>query len=218
MIFHDFSDWPEALMDFAILQFQSNGWLQLDHSNRRLNEAPNADKLRIAAQKSDNFAYWLWWLRFGIGVECLVKAVFLKHEVSLICKKNIVTKSSGQTNAPSTPSAAKVYNAVASVQISSNTNSWLGSELSRLGISHPLEINSRTLGNYQQNLVKLEHKGKISATEKTFLEDALMTLADIRRNVDTHVYLKTHVGGNINGDLTDLYIPACNILIEAFSR
>ena len=77
MIFHDFSDWPEALIDFAILQFQSNGWLQFDQSSRRLNEAPNADKLRIAAQKSDNFAYWLWWLRFGIGVECLVKAVFL---------------------------------------------------------------------------------------------------------------------------------------------
>jgi hypothetical protein len=218
VIIHDFSNWPESLMDFAITQFQSNGWLVFDESNRRLNEAPNAHDLRIAAHKSDNFAYWLWWLRFGTGVECLVKAVFLNHEISLIRKKEVATKALGQPDAPSTVAAAKVYTAVAGVQISSKSNSWLSSELSRLGISHPLEINSETLGKYRDNLGKLEQKGKISAQEKTFLENALMTLADIRRNVDAHVFLKTQVGGSINGDLSDVYIPACNILIEAFSR
>jgi hypothetical protein len=36
--------------------------------------------------------------------------------------------------------------------------------------------------------------------------------------VDAHVFLKAQIGGSINGDLSQLYIPSINILLRAYKR
>lgn len=215
-LIHDFSNWPQSLYDFALAQFQSNGFLVYDKTKNVLSEAENANEIRVNALSQDRYAYWLWWLRFGTGFECLVKAVFLKHQISLLRKNDLSSKSPTGTNRLETEEAANVYSAVTSIRVQADSNEWLQSEFSRLNINHPLEINSGTFWNYRSNLHELTAKGLISAEEQQLIHDSIHVLSDIRRNVDAHVFLKSQTGGSINNDLTDVYIPVCNILIRVF--
>lgn len=209
----DFSDFPAQLRQFALSQFVYLGFITFDETTNTLSEAPDAANLRKAEVEADPYARWVWWLRFGVGVECLFKAAFLHNNISLITKKNVLNKTPKGSNPLMTPEAAKVYAAVSIIKVTANTNVWLESIFSNEGISHPFEINTGTLGDYKNNLGKLKAAGIISNAEKTFLSDTITVLSDFRRNVDAHVYLKQRTSGSINDDLTKLYIPACNILL-----
>lgn len=215
-ISHDFSDLPQALYRFALDQLTWQGVILSDPQTDELHQAPNADQLRVKLLGGDPYAYWAWWLRFGVGFETLLKAVFLRHEISLLTKRDVAQKVPGGPKAPSTPAAANVYNTVKTVAIKATNNHWLASELQRLGISHPLELNTGTMGKYREHLGDLVQKGVITQAEEQMLKDSLMVFADIRRNVDAHVFLKSQTGGSINNDLTAVYIPACNTLLKAF--
>ena len=212
----DFSDLPQALFRFAIDQFVWQGILDFNSSTNTIAEAPNANKLRTDSLAHDRYAYWAWWLRFGAGFENLVKAVFLRHQVSLFTKRNLVNKAPGGSDALTTPAAAHVYKCVAGVELEASTNPWLASQFQQLGINHPWEINSGTLGKYRSNLHKLTACLAITPAEETQLSDALTVLADIRRNVDVHIFLKSQTAGSVNDDLIAVYLPACNILLRAF--
>ena len=213
---HDFSNWPHSLFDFALDQFQWKGFVVYEAASGLLAESIDANELRVEALKQDKYAFWAWWLRFGVGVECLVKAVFLRHEISLISKNDISRKAPNRSNALVTLSAANVYREVANTRLLAPNNAWLESEFQRLGISHPREINSGTIGRYRNNIFELTNKQIVTQSEQQQIEDSLEVMSDIRRNVDAHVFLKSQVGGSINKDLTAVYLPACNILIRAF--
>jgi len=216
-IYHDFSDFPEALYLFAIDQMTWRGILTLG-ATQQLFEAPNADELRKGLRQEDKDSFWVWWLRFSIGVENLVKAVFLRHHISLLSKRNLTVRAPGGSKALATAEAAEVYRIVSSEHVIVKHNPWLAGEFRRLGIQHPLEINTGTLGKYRDSLGLLVNIGKLKAAEQTLLSDALMVLADIRRNVDAHVFLKIQTGGSMQNDLTRVYLPAVNVFIEVYHR
>jgi len=215
MIIHDFSDLPDALRTFAVDQFIWQGFLELDPVTDLLGEATDVDTLRKTALASDRYAYWSWWLRFGAGFENLIKATFLRHQLSLLSKRALLEKSTSGSSPLGTPAAARVYEHVRSTHLTSTANAWLAAEFNRLNIQHPLELNSGTLGGYKRNLSLLTLVSVLSLAEEVLVSDAATVLADMRRNVDAHIFLKAQVGGSINGDLRDVYIPACNILLRA---
>jgi len=216
-IYHDFSDFPEALYRFAIYQMTWRGILTLG-ATQQLFEAPNAHELRKGLRQEDKYGLWVWWLRFSTGVENLVKAVFLRHHISLLSKRNLTIRAPGGSEALATAEAAEVYRTVSSRHVIAKNNPWLAGEFQRLGIQHPLEINTGALGKYRDSLGLLVNTGKLKATEQTLLSDALTVLADIRRNVDAHVFLKIQIGGSRNNDLTRVYLPAVNVFIDVYHR
>ncbi len=215
---HDFSNWPQTLYEFSIYQFTKDKWLSFDKKSKILSEAQNANVLRAQAVKNDQYAFYSWWLKFEIAVECLVKAVFLKHKISLLRKNDISKKAPNKQNELATQAAANVYCAVTNSDLIAKNNAWLQSMFNSLSINHPLEINSGTLGIYRKNIDKLAKKHLISQSEQQQIEDSLQVLLDIRRNVDAHMYLKLQVGGSINKDLTAVYLPMCNLLIKVFNK
>jgi hypothetical protein len=75
---HDFSNWPQSLLDFSIHQFESEGWLEFDSHSKLLSESDNANALRVKSLANDKYAFWIWRLKFGVAVECLLKAVFFE--------------------------------------------------------------------------------------------------------------------------------------------
>jgi hypothetical protein len=214
MITHDFSDWSDSLREFAIEQFVWLSFLEYCSETKQIIENPNADHIRITEFEKDHYTYWNWWLRFGVGFESLIKSVFLKHQISLLKKRNLTDKAIGGLNQLQTQEASNVYTTVKTTKISSISNQWLSNEFVRLSIQHPLEINTGTLRNCKEKLPALKNSSVITPTEEIFLSDAITLLSDIRRNVDAHIFLKMQVGGSINGDLTSVYIPAINILLD----
>jgi DUF438 domain-containing protein len=77
-------------------------------------------------------------------------------------------------------------------------------------------LSSGTLGDYKNGLSKLVQSSVISKSEQKLIMDSSEVLSDIRRNVDAHVFLKSQIVGSTNRDLTDVYIPMCNLLIRKF--
>jgi len=217
-ITQDFSDFPKALHNFAIAQIVWLNILEFDESAYVIREASDVEQGRQLLFENDPYGYWIWWLRFSTGFEALIKAVFLSNEISLISKNNHLQKGVNGSNKLLTPEAAQVYGFIEATRILASTNGWLQQELTRLNINHPYEINTGTLGQYKNKLEMLEAKSKISIKERIFIKDVITVLSDIRRNVDAHVFLKSQVGGSINDDLSQLYIPSVNILLRAYQR
>ncbi|MBE9207289.1 hypothetical protein IQ244_12285 [Nostoc sp. LEGE 06077] len=217
-ITHDFSDFPQALYDFAIKQIIWFKILEFDESAYVIREASDIEQQRRLLLENDPYGYWIWWLHFSTGFEALIKAVFLSNKISLIRKNDHLKKGVRGSDKLLTPIAAQVYQFIESTRTSASNNAWLQEELTRLNINHPYEINTGNLGKYKNSLEKLEEKSKISSAERIFLKDAITVLSDIRRNVDAHVFLKSQIGGSINGDLSQLYIPSINILLVAYQR
>lgn len=216
MLIHDFSDLHQALYKFAIDQFTYQGFLEIDNRTNSLHEAANVNYLRTEALAKDPYVYWAWWLRFSVAFENLLKAVFLRHQISLLKKRNIAQKAPGGSHALSTTAASQVYKGVIDIGIQAETNPWLASEIARLDIQHPWELNLGTLGAYRRQLSCLTAKSVMTPLEEEQISNAITVLSDIRRNVDAHVFLKAQTAGNINGDLTAVYLPACNLLLRAF--
>ncbi|WP_204150303.1 hypothetical protein [Leptolyngbya sp. CCY15150] len=210
--------WDAPLYNFAIDQVIWLNILEFDESVYAVRETSDAEQKRRLLLENDPYGYWIWWLRFSTGFEALIKAVFLSNEISLISKNDHLKKGVTGSEKLPTPEAAKVYGFIKGTRVSVSTNVWFQQELTRLNINHPYEINTGTLGKYKNNLERLEAKSKISRVERIFLKDAITVLSDIRRNVDAHVYLKSQIGGSINGDLSQLYIPSANILLLAYQR
>jgi hypothetical protein len=217
-ITQDFSDFPKSLHNFALEQIVWLNILEFNESAYIIQEASDVGQKRQSLLENDPYGFWVWWLRFSTGFEALIKAVFLSNEISLITKNDHLRKGVKGTDKLSTHAAAEVYGFIGATNISASNNYWLQRELSRLDINHPYEINTGTLGKYKSNLKKLVEKRKITSAERTFLEDAITVLSDIRRNVDAHMFLKAQIGGSINGDLSQLYIPSINILLRAYKR
>lgn len=217
-ITQDFSNFPKALYDFAISQITWLSILEFDGFACVIREASDAAQKRRLLLENDSYGYWVWWLRFSTGFEALTKAVFLSNEISLLSKNDHLMKGITGSKKLLTPEAAQVYEFIGATRVSASTNVWLQKELTRLDINHPYEINTGTLGKYRSKLEELEAKSKISSAERIFLKDAITVLSDIRRNVDAHVFLKSQIGGSINGDLSQLYIPSINILLLAYQR
>jgi len=215
-IIQDFSDFPEVLREFARHQILWKEILQYDAPSNEIIESSDAGAKLKSIWDSDKYGWWNWWMRFSTGFECLTKALLLKHQIPIIKKKNLLDKGMGKSQQLKTVAAAKVYEVVKMVEVTSNNNPWLQSEFVNLGIKHVREINTQTLGFCKNKLGDLTRKRVFNSGKEEFLFDAITVLLDIRRNVDAHVFLKSQTGDNIHGDLSDIYIPAINIMLKSF--
>ena len=104
------------------------------------------------------------------------------------------------------------YESVFMEEVAAPSNPWLASEFSNAGIRYALEIKTPTLGELARTHVpllaaKLQPWRSVTASE---LSRQLICFADIRRNVDAHIYLQSLVVGSRNNDIEDVYLPVIN--------
>lgn len=71
---------------------------------------------------------------------------------------------------------------------------------------------------YNSEIKKLVDKGIISQVELTLLNRSLELFTVIRRNIDSHIFLKQRIVGSINHNIENVYIPMVNLLINIYNR
>ncbi len=227
----DFSKWDEHLFNYAkalitykdILQFDNNDIVSFSADYRQ----------KQTEFLSNVVEAHLYWIGFGVGIENLIKAVLIKHQVLPLKRRadfdnkipvmptQFATYQDQQTYRQNNTldKYQKVYKHVKDVTIKADSNPWLALQFQNAGINHPLEINTSTLHKlYTQEIPKLESKGKITTQEKDELEKSLEVFKLIRRNVDSHIFLQSRIIGSINGDMEYVYIPTINLLTNIYKR
>ena len=159
------------------------------------------------------------WLSFSTGIEILAKAACVRHGVLSVARNDASTRAIEQ-GASNHASAAAVYDFAKSYVIDYSGTDTDPFEQSCVGagILNVYDINLGTLGGMPRCLQRMLEQGLINLDEKLCVQNALQTLADIRRNVDVHTFHGLTVGANLNGDLDNLYLPAANILLDIFNR
>ncbi len=212
--YHDFSNWASSLFDYSkdLLSFGN----VLEIEDERFILSPNANSIWKEWIPIDAR---LFWLSFGVGVECLTKAVLLKHEISIIKSKKANPASVKNIK---NQEIRFVYNYFKRATLKSQRNKWLENELQRKKLIHPQEINTFTLGAIYNGKIdalskKLSSQQKMTDDERIFLNESIELFTTIRRNVDAHIFLKETVYGSINGDL-EVYLRMINLLIEIYYR
>ncbi|MBO8131282.1 MAG: hypothetical protein H0Z29_07175 [Candidatus Marinimicrobia bacterium] len=156
----------------------------------------------------------LQWIGISIGIECLLKAVLLKHRCLYLKNRALETRLESAVAPYNT-----VYKAALSTKVVAKSNPWLQKQLISAGIESLWNINSHTLGTLIQKFVsKLTSSGVITKQEEEDLTHHLTTLADIRRNVDAHVFLNLRVVMSIGHDLEKVIVPVINQLLRIWDR
>ena len=227
-MYQDFSNWDSHLFKYAISLLTNQGILIYDEKNNSITFSDNYNEIqkKILGEVESH----LYWLGFGVGLECLVKAVLLKHHLLTIRKvslnsKNDYQKSSFLSYEEKKQYTAerdsdvfwKVYQHVKSIHITSNKNEWLARVFKEKEIKYSREILTPTLGKiHREELPKLLANNLLTQEDYSFLEQAIKTFIDIRRNVDVHIYLKARTVGSINNDIENIYIPMINMLINIY--
>ena len=157
------------------------------------------------------------WLSFSTGIECLAKSVLIKHGVLRIKKKEKTEKQSQlRKNASNYEAAIQAYVFINALYIDYTGPSLTPFEehCVEKEILHLYNLNIGTLGDVINHLGTLREKGVIDDDQTGCLANALQVLSDIRRNIDAHTFYGITVGGSINGDLDELYLPAVNLLLR----
>lgn len=228
MMTNDFSNWDTHLFKYAIDLLTNQGVLIYNETNKfiSLSDKHNEIQKEISGQVDSH----LYWLGFGVGIECLAKAVLLKHHLLTIRKVSLKSKNDYDKRSFNTYEEKKrytekrekdvfwkVYQHVNSIHVTSNKNEWLDNVFKEKGIKYAREILTPTLGRIQkEELPKLLKKNLITSDDYSFLGQAIKTFIDIRRNVDAHIYLKARTVGSINNDIENIYIPMINMLANIF--
>ena len=226
----DFSNWADSLFQYSLKLICNKGILEYDELSGVIQFSTDYQDKQRELLKELLEAH-LYWNGLGVGVECLAKSVLIKHEVMSIKKRNILDKIPAQKTSFNSyqelqqyrisnelDDIHKVYGHALSSDISANTNSWLNQQFKSKDINHPFEINTPTLGKiYNSEIRELLNKGTILQDEFTFLNRSLELFTIIRRNVDSHIFLKLRVIGSINHDIENVYIPMINLLIKIYN-
>lgn len=225
---NDFSNWDIHLFKYAIGLLTNKGILSYRETDKLVSFSENYSE--IQKEILGKVESHLYWLGFGVGIECLAKAVLLKHQLLTILKTNLKPKNKYDKESFKTYRERKlyiekrnkdvfwnVYQHVNSINVISNNNKWLEKVFKAKGIKYAREILTPTLGKiHREELPKLLENNLVTPDVYSFLEQGIKTFIDIRRNVDAHIYLKSRTVGSINNDIENIYIPIINILINIF--
>ncbi|GJD22811.1 hypothetical protein RIVM261_077670 [Rivularia sp. IAM M-261] len=98
---------------------------------------------------------------------------------------------------------------------------WLKDQFQKHGFEYLLQINTCTLSNAGQMVALVMKQNGISAVEADRIDFACQHLAQLRRNRDLHCYFGEQVLMRVyygECDLTDIYIPSVNKLIQFFHQ
>jgi hypothetical protein len=192
----------ELITCFEVLEHNANSHV--------VSETTNADHVRVELLKKRLLIPL--WLSFSIGYELLFKAVLARHQALTIKKTGASQRKS--TIAP----VLAVRRFVQSSRVSDGNNDYLHCELNVQGITNLYDFSTGSLGPSVGNLKKLVEQKLITVDERVFLNDATQLLLDLRRNVDAHTFYALAVGGSIEGDLKNVYLPAINLLLDVYHR
>ena len=194
MVNLDFSDIAKQNLEMAKFLLEDGEYISFDGKEFILAEkwCEIACK-EIEGNKKHPFR--LFWIRFVIGFECLVKAVLINYEVDIFSKNTNDDFKNGD-------------------KITSDDNPWLKNILKQKHIEYVKQLNTNTLRKVKNKLDELK-SSVIANDEKKELKNAITKLTNERRNNDLHFYFKTNNFMN-NKDLTDVYLPAVNKLYTIF--
>ena len=213
-IYQDFSDWAEVQKSYGLDLIRESGLIETSVTPPQIKLSSSLDET-LKDWSRHTIKGSIGWIIFGVGIECLLKAVLLKHECLPIKKKDLAAKEAQATD----PAVKNVYSGFQSWQAIAKRNTWLDGEFSQLNINYAWEMNTQTFGALSGGPSNdLETKGKIDSAENQKLREFIGLFADVRRNVDAHMFLKIKVFKNVNGDLENVYVPLIQFLFDVYDR
>ncbi len=228
---HSFDKWYELMYGYAKLLIANQNILVFDE-NDVVAESPEADDIRRGFFEDIVKAH-LHWLGMGAGVETLIKAVALKHEVLTITRNSefdgrmppVQTHFTNYEEVKAYRAARVldkyqlVYQSVFSTKVSADGNPWLKRIFQTNHIEHPSQIKTNTLRKLvTQDIQKLVSLGKITQGEYDEIFNSMEVFRLTRRNIDMHTWLQTRIIGNNNNDIINIYIPMINLLTSIYHR
>lgn len=227
----DFNNWDQSLFDYGKQLISFRDIFQFDQ-NDVVSYSP--DHVQKQKDMFNNIVEaHLFWIGCGVGVENITKAALIKHKVLTITRRNDfdnkLNVSGGLNNNAVTlhgnglqvklDQYQSVYQEVLNTDISSKDNLWLKDQFNKANILHPFEINTPTLHLlYSIEIPKLIEKGIIIKEENAMIEKSLEVLKLMRRNVDSHVFLKNRTIGSINNVIEEIYLPVINLITNIYHR
>lgn len=166
----------------------------------------------------------LHWLGIGTGIEMLVKSVLLKYKLLPLANRKITNKypvqdvfySMEERNKYFSDDIGMVYRCCKWWKAISQNNEWIKEQLEREKIVYMFDIRTPTLGwLYNIGIKRLFDSQIINQEELTFIARALEAFTDIRRNVDSHMFIGRTVG-SIQKDREKVYLPLLNHLNKIY--
>jgi len=107
-----------------------------------------------------------------------------------------------------------VYKYITSFFIGSKDNKDIEKILKRNKLNLLFELNLGTLRNCQSGISRLKKIDVLIENEYANLYNSIQVLLDVRRNFDIHNVSPLKVGGSINKDLDNIYLPMINTLLK----
>ena len=219
-ILRSLRDFDLALKAHSIGLITAFDVFEYNNINNTIAESKNAGEIR--AELGKKYQLIPLWLSFSTGIECLAKAVLIKYDVLDINTKPKTEKYKQLRNKASNYQAClHPYSFLNSYYIDYTTEESLTPfewRCVRKDLTHLYNLQIGTMEHVIQSFKRLHEKNIISEDEALCLANSLQVLADIRRNIDAHTFHMLTVGASINGDLTNLYLPAINLLLKIYQN
>lgn len=212
----DISKFAEILFSQALELFQCFGLYEYDNDLNTLKRAVDIEnKLKLL---SENKQVKAMWLAFSTAYELLLKAVLIEHNSLSITYKDVTGRQIGCGTEDVLPEVAKVFEYVRMTKVKASSNPYLGVELIKNKINYLYDLSTGELGSQIGNLKKLVDNKIITVEERICLHQACHTLRTVRRNIDAHTFYNLTISQDINGDITNVYLPSINLLLDIYRR
>ncbi|HKJ33431.1 MAG TPA: hypothetical protein VKA34_16465 [Balneolales bacterium] len=222
--FIDISKWSNQFYDYSKNLICNYGVITYDNLSNEFKLADNESDIVSDLVFKPVDAH-LHWLGIETGLEIFIKSVLIKYKVLPIKNRNILKKypiinvfnSIKESEEYFNDDIAMVYRCCRWKVIAKN-NVWISNQLKKEKIEYLYDIKTPTLGwLYNHGIDKLYELNLIDKKNLHFICRAIETFTDIRRNVDTHVFLGRTVG-SIQNDRENVYIPLLNKLNELYLK
>ncbi len=200
------------LYQYALEMMTCFGDFRLSEDARSIASEPDTNTAKSGLSSA-------MWLCFCVGVECLTKAVLIKYEVPIISNSRTTRDVSKLQKAGGNVDAAKsVFEWMQAIEVHADSWEWMKRQLRKNDITRLYDLNIRTLDKARKCLPELVKRGAMTAHECKCIQNAILVLASVRRNIAAHAVPRFRVHGSINHDIERLYLPAVNKLIEVYDQ
>lgn len=236
-----FDNFALELLDYARRQLKDTELLIESPTNDFELASDYRDRLAL---KSGQYVILNFWMIFSVTFESLLKAVLIHYEKEgVFCQaktyeelRRPIRSQFIKLTPPDVPevSGDGILRAewtssgdlvVVQDYLKTGTRvliqnpGWLKDQFRKHGFEYLLQVNTCTLSNAGQMIASVMKQNGVSPAEADRINFASQHLAKLRRNRDLHCYfseeilIRTYYG---ESDLTDIYIPAVNKLIQFF--
>lgn len=208
-------EFDAALKTHSIGLITAFGVFEYDSVANLIKESSKAGEIR--SELGQKYQLVPLWIAFSTGIECLAKSVLIKHDALDVKIKNKTAKYKLLRNKASNYQASlRPYELINAFQIDYTKEPLTAFEWRcvRKGVTHLYNLQIGTMEQVIVSLGRLRQQNIIGDDQTLCLANALQVLADLRRNIHAHTFHPLVVGGSINGDLDELYLPAINLLLR----